>query len=344
LKVDGSRLALVLAGRQSKGSTLVVNLLLDKEGNAVDGGAVDISRQVGASGCSRGGRCGDSNSRDNGGSARESCALDDSNDGNELRYGVCDCGCGHGNNGSLSTRALGNVGRSRNDSDRAADGQSFASNSNEAGRVDDLSVDDGGNGTSNSAAGVSAGVASSIASRATAADSTTSVSASVARVGTGSKGSRKGDNRTRSDHCGSRDTRAVGENSRSCNGGWDSTDGNSLATVDGHRRRVNIFSDLGDSRQSSDIAGWVGWRRGSHCVSSNVKVDSLGSWTSWSDKLGDGSRRTCVASLGTRSCSNHSAQAEEAGEMDPRVHVGERGTKVWMSESDGTIDLEVLLS
>jgi hypothetical protein len=116
LKVDGSRLALILAGRQSKGSTLVVDLLLDKESNAVDGGTVDVSRQIGASGCSRGGRCGDSNSRDNGGSARESRALDDSNDGNELRYGIGDCGCGHGNDGSLSTRALGYVGRSGNDS------------------------------------------------------------------------------------------------------------------------------------------------------------------------------------------------------------------------------------
>jgi hypothetical protein len=245
-----------------------------------------------------------------------------------------------GDDGSLSARALGDVGRSGNDSNGTANSKRFASNSNEAGRVDDLSVDDGGDGTSNSAAGVSA----SVASRATATDSSTSVSASIARVGTGSKGSREGDHRTRSDHCGSSGTRAVCENTRSCDRSCDATDGNDVAAINSQRRWVNIFSNLSDSRQSGDIARRVCRGRRGHCVSSSVKVDSLGSRTSWGNKFGDGGRGVCVASLGARSCSNHSAQAEETGEMDPRVHVGERGTKVWMSESDGTIDLEVLLS
>jgi len=224
---------------------------------------------------------------------------------------------------------LRDVGRSRNDSYCSAYGKCFSSDSNEAGRVDDLSVDDRGDRTSNSTASVSASVASSIAS----SNRSTGVSASVARVGTGSKGSRQGNYGTRRNHCGSGRARAVGENARSCNRSGNSTNGNNIATLDGQRRWVNIFGDLGDSWQSSDIAGWVGWRRRGNGVSSGVKIDSLGCRASRSDKLGNGGRRARVASLGTRSCSNHSAQAEEAREMDPRVHVGERRTKVWMSES-----------
>jgi hypothetical protein len=306
LKVDGSSLALVLAGRQSKGSTHVVDLLLDKECDAVHGSTVNVSRQIGTSSCSSGGRCGNSNSRDDGSSARESCALNDSNDGNELRYGIGDCRCGDSDDGSLSARALRDVGRSRNDGNRAGYRKCFSSSSNEAGRVDDLSGDNGGDGSSDSAAGVSASIASSIASRATATDGSTSVSASIARVGTGSKGSRKGNGWAWSYDCGANGTRAVGENSGSCNHCGYTIDVDSLATVGAQRRWVNIFSDLGDSRQSGDIAGWVRGRRGRDGVASGVKVDSLGSRTSWSDKLGDGGRRARVASLGTRSCSNHS--------------------------------------
>jgi len=106
LKVDGRGLALVLAGRQSKWSTLVVDLLLDKEGNAIDSSTVDIRRHIGSDSRSGGGCCSDSNSRDDGSSARESRTLDDSNDRNELSHCVCDCRCSDSNDSCLSARAL----------------------------------------------------------------------------------------------------------------------------------------------------------------------------------------------------------------------------------------------
>lgn len=99
------------------------------------------------------------------------------------------------------------------------------------------------------------------------------------------------------------------------------------------------MGDLCHTGKSGDIVGCIGRGRCSHGVASSVKVDGLGSRASLSDKLGDGRRRARVASLCARSCSSHSGQAEDAGEMNPRVHDDGR-TKEGGSEGSGAIDLE----
>jgi hypothetical protein len=61
LKIDGSRLALVLAGRESKWNTVVVNTLLDKEGNTVDSGTkYALCYGAGANSCCSSGSRGNS--------------------------------------------------------------------------------------------------------------------------------------------------------------------------------------------------------------------------------------------------------------------------------------------
>jgi hypothetical protein len=222
----------------------------------------------------------------------------------------------HSHDGSLSARTLRDVGGARNDGDSATDGQSLTASADEACWVNDLGVDDGSDGTSNSSASVSASIASSHGS------------ASIACRSTWSESSRESDHRSRCDYSGAGGTRTVCQNSGSCNHGWDSTDCDSLAAVASQRGWVDKFSDLGHSRKSGDIARRVGrsWRR--YRVSSGVEVDSLGSRTGLSDNLGDCGGRTCVASLGARSCSRQTGQAEEACEMEPGVHVGHWRTKV----------------
>ena len=232
----------------------------------------------------------------------------------------------HSDNCCLSAWALGDVGRSGNDSNGATNGQSLAADSDEPGGIDDLSVDNSG---SRSSASVSASITSSIAST----NGSTSVSAgsstSVARRGTWSESSRKSDDRPRRDNSGAGGTGAVRKNSRSCDHGWNAADRDSLAASDSQRGRIDKLSDLGDSRKGGHIARRVRGSGRRHRVSSGVKIDSLGSRTCLSDNLGDCSGRARVASFGTRSCSDHSSQAEEAGKMEPGIHLGDARTKVW---------------
>lgn len=321
-------LALVLTGRKSKGSAIVVDLFLDQESNAINGSTESAcSRNSSASRGCLGGSCGDGHARNDGSCAGDSCACDDSHDGNELSDCVGDGGSDNSDLSSLSARALIDNSSGRKDGLSARNGQSLASISDESGGVDVVGVDDSGSSASNSTAGVSASC--------TASSSSTCVC-------TGSERGRKSDNRARSDHGLLHRARAVRKNcgaSTACNNSRDAADSDSLAGVAGHRRRVDHLGDLGHTCKSGDIAGWVGWSRCSNCVASSVKIDSLGSRASLSDKLGDGRRRARVASLCARSCSSHSGQAEDAGEMNPRVHDDGR-TKEVGSEGSEAIDLE----
>jgi hypothetical protein len=114
LKVDGCLLTLILAGRQSKRGTVVVDSFLDKERNTIDCGPKDIIR-LGA--CAAGWGRSDGNARNNGGSTSESRATDGDRYGDKLS----DSRCSYGDHRSLSARTLRDVSRSRNDSNRAAD-------------------------------------------------------------------------------------------------------------------------------------------------------------------------------------------------------------------------------
>jgi hypothetical protein len=177
-----------------------------------------------------------------------------------------------------------------------------------------LGVDDSGDRISNSSASVCTGIN-------IPADSPSS----IARGKTRSERSRKRDNRTGCNDRGSRAARTVRENSRSCNRGRIAANCDHFATIASHRGWVHILGDLGDGRQSSDIASGIGWgwswRR--YRVSSGIKVDSLGSRTGLSNDLGDRCRWVGITSLGARSCSDQRGQAEEACQMNPGVHVGD---------------------
>lgn len=279
LQVDRGLLTLVLASGKSKRSTIVVDLLLNKECSAVDGDTESTSCGNSSSGC-RGCCCGscDGYSRDHSSSARHGGSGDDGRDGDELSNCVCDGGADEGQGGSLSARALVDDSGTGNDCDSATDGQSLATVSDECSGVDKVGIDDGGCSTSNSSASVSACIAASIAASVSA-----SSCATIASVGTRSECSRESDNRSRSDNSSSGDTRTVGENRRSGDHSRNSSNRDSLTAVDSHRRWVDKLSDLGDSRQSGDIASRIGGCRRSYGVTSSVKVDRLWGWASLSD-------------------------------------------------------------
>lgn len=335
MEVDRRLLTLVLTGGQSKRSTIVVDLFLNKEGDPIDSSSEGTSSWHSRARCSSSSGClSDSHTRNDSGCARDSCARNHSWDGDELSDSVSHGGAGNSDSGSLSARALRDDGRSRNDRDGTADCQCLATIANKGAWVDNISVDDGGSNISSSSTSISAGVSTGVS---------TSSSASIARSCTRSECSGESDHWTRCNHSGASGARTVREDCGTCDHGWSSTDSDSLAAIASQRRRVHQLSDSSDSRKGGHIACRVGRGRRWYGVARCVKVDSLGSWTSRSDELSDGSGRTGVAGLGTRSCCNHSTQAEEAREMDPRVHDTDRRTKVQSSEGSQTMELEAVM-